>query len=103
MAIPSLIISLLFASSTLAQEYIAAPTVTIGAGTLVGTTTSLPSATAPVNKFLGVAYAVSPPERFSPPTAVEPFAEPYDATATKAACIQQFNCEDSWWNIQERK
>lgn len=43
------------------------PTATIDAGVVVGTTTSLPAATASVNKFLGVPFAQSPPERFAPP------------------------------------
>ena len=80
---------LFFASVVFAQD---SPTATIDSGALIGTTTTLSAATGPVNKFLGVPYAVSPPERFSPPSPVQAFAEPYDATETKASCIQQFNC-----------
>ncbi|GAB7359762.1 hypothetical protein MBLNU230_g6933t1 [Neophaeotheca triangularis] len=66
------------------------PTAVVDAGTLVGTSTSLPAATASVNKFLGVPFAVSPPERFSPPQPAAPYGT-IDATQFSAACIQQFN------------
>ena len=93
MAIMFLIFPILLAALSLAQDNAASPTVTLASGVIFGTATSLPSATASVNKFLGVKYAVSPPERFSPPTPVQPFSEPYDATETKASCIQQFVCK----------
>jgi carboxylesterase type B len=67
------------------------PTVTIANGAIVGTTTQLPHATQAVNKYLGIPFAASPPERFSPPTDPARFTEAYDATAFKPACIQQFN------------
>jgi carboxylesterase type B len=67
------------------------PTATVAAGVLVGKSTSLPHALGPVNQFLGVPFA-SPPERFSPPQAAEPFLEPINATEFKPACIQQFRC-----------
>lgn len=66
------------------------PTVTIDAGVVIGTTTSLPMATATVNKFLGVPFAKSPPERFSPPESPGTFAKPIMATKWSAACNQQF-------------
>ena len=87
------LISLLVASVALAQNNTASPTATVSAGVLFGTTTLLPAATDTVNKFLGVPFASSPPVRFSPPSPVQPFADPYDATETKAACIQQFSCK----------
>ncbi|TKA63106.1 hypothetical protein B0A55_10627 [Friedmanniomyces simplex] len=67
-----------------------APTATIDAGVVVGTTTSLPSATASINKFLGVPFAKSPPTRFAPPESPGSFSEPINATAWSPACIQQF-------------
>lgn len=67
-----------------------APTVTIDAGVLHGTTTSLPAATASINKFLGVPFAKSPPERFAPPESPGTFSAPINATAWSPACIQQF-------------
>lgn len=70
-----------------------APTASLDSGLVVGTTTTLPSATAIVNQFLGVPFAVSPPERFSPPQRPERWSEPVDATAWRPACIQQFNCK----------
>ena len=66
------------------------PTATIEAGTVIGTTTSLPAATATVNKFLGVPFAKSPPERFSPPEDAGTFSQPIIAKEWSAACIQQF-------------
>ncbi|KAI4621207.1 uncharacterized protein J4E87_006835 [Alternaria ethzedia] len=65
------------------------PTATVDAGVIVGKTTSLPHALGPVHQFLGVPFA-SPPERFSPPRAAEPFQKPVNATEFKPACIQQF-------------
>ncbi|KAH7093540.1 Carboxylesterase [Paraphoma chrysanthemicola] len=68
----------------------AAPTATIDAGVLVGKSTSLPAALGPVNQFLGIPFAQSPPERFSPPQAAPRFSSPINATAWKPACLQQF-------------
>ncbi|CAD0027308.1 unnamed protein product, partial [Aureobasidium pullulans] len=45
------------------------PTVRIENGLVLGTTTSVPAASATVNQFLGIPFAQSPPERFSPPRA----------------------------------
>lgn len=69
------------------------PTAVVDSGIVIGTTTSLPSAAATVNKFLGIPFAASPPQRFSPPAKVAPWHGPLDASAFKPACIQQFNCE----------
>lgn len=65
-------------------------TATIDAGVLHGTSTSLPTATATVNKFLGVPFAKSPPERFAPPVKPDFFSAPINATAFSPACNQQF-------------
>lgn len=70
----------------------AAPTATVEAGVLVGKTTTLPTALGPVNQFLGVPFAQSPPQRFSPPQPASRSSKPIDATAWKPACIQQFRC-----------
>ena len=78
------------ASLSAAHDYTASPTVTLRSGVLIGTTTSLPTATAPVNKFLGVPFAQSPPERFSPPKDPKPWSRPLTVTAVKPACIQQW-------------
>lgn len=69
------------------------PTATIDAGVVHGTTTSLPAATATVNKYLGIPFAASPPVRFSPPQKPHSWSTPIDATAFKPACIQQFTCK----------
>lgn len=69
------------------------PTVTIDSGIVVGTTTALPSATVRVNKFLGIPFAASPPERFSPPQSAQSWSGALDASAFKPACIQQFVCQ----------
>ena len=66
------------------------PIATIDAGVVIGTTTSLPSATATVNKFLGVPFAKSPPTRFSPPESPGMFGQPISAKEWRPACIQQF-------------
>lgn len=69
------------------------PTATIDAGVVHGTTTSLPAATATVNKYLGIPFAASPPVRFSPPQKPHSWSTPINATAYKPACIQQFMCK----------
>ena len=66
------------------------PTATIDAGVVIGTTTSLPAATASVNNYLGIPFAKSPPTRFAPPESPGSFSAPINATAWSAACIQQF-------------
>ncbi|KAI9699141.1 MAG: hypothetical protein M1836_003331 [Candelina mexicana] len=68
-----------------------APSVTIASGVLIGTAVSLPAATAPVNRFLGIPFAASPPERFGTPQEPAPWSEPLNVTTYKPACIQQFN------------
>lgn len=81
-------------SSGIATD-VSAPTATVDDGILHGTTTSLPAATASVNKFLGVPFAVSPPERFSPPQQLPDSQKIINATAWSPACIQQFVCESA--------
>jgi hypothetical protein len=68
------------------------PTVSVESGPLVGTTTSLPSATASVAQFLGVPFA-DKPKRFLPPAKSTPWTKPRKAQKWKKACIQQFNSE----------
>jgi hypothetical protein len=67
------------------------PTAKIDSGVLIGTSTTLASATAVVHKYLGIPFANSPPGRFSPPVKPQPWIQPLDATKYKPACIQQFN------------
>ncbi|KAF2490675.1 alpha/beta-hydrolase [Lophium mytilinum] len=69
----------------------ALPTVTVSDGVLIGTTTTLPSATASVNKFLGVPYAAIPTSslRFAPPQAVPTYTT-RQANAWSNSCMQQF-------------
>jgi hypothetical protein len=71
----------------------ATPTATIDAGVVHGMSTSLPAGLGPVNKFLGIPFAQSPPQRFSPPSNVKSFSKALNATEFKPACIQQFACE----------
>ena len=73
--------------------YAAAPTATIDAGVVIGTTTTLPTATASVNKFLGIPFAQSPPKRFEPPQKPKHFTQPLKATAWSPSCLQQFVCK----------
>ncbi|MCJ1381234.1 hypothetical protein MMC17_004343 [Xylographa soralifera] len=71
--------------------FAANPTVTISSGVVIGTTTTLPSATVAVNKFLGIPFAASPPLRFSPPSAPASWSKPINVSTFKDACVQQFN------------
>lgn len=70
------------------------PTITAPIGTVIGTSTVLFSSTATatvtVNKYLGIPYAVTPPERFSPPEAAGVLDGPLVAQKYKPACLQQF-------------
>ncbi|KAF9875012.1 carboxylesterase [Colletotrichum karsti] len=71
---------------------VAAPTVNIPNGAIIGTTTqpAVPGATY-ANAYLGVPFAKSPPERFSAPEAAAAWTSPLSATSFKPACIQQFS------------
>jgi hypothetical protein len=60
------------------------PTVTIPSGVIVGTSA------ASVNAYLGIPFAQSPPERFSPPVPAPAWTSPLQAQQIKPACIQQF-------------
>lgn len=66
------------------------PTAVLDSGKIVGTTTTLPSATAHVNKFLGVPYA-APPVRFSKPQRAQKWKGTKNTTDFGPACIQQFS------------
>ena len=83
----------LLLTAVFASPSVSLPTAVIDSGPIVGTTTLLPSATATVNKFLGIPFAASPPQRFSPPNVVQSWHQPLNVSAFKPACIQQFNCK----------
>jgi carboxylesterase type B len=68
----------------------ALPTATIDSGIIIGTTTNLPSATAPVLKYLGIPYAEKP-ERFEPPKAPGSWQFALKTQKWQSACIQQLN------------
>jgi hypothetical protein len=87
---PSLSILAAMAGAALANSR---PTAVVAQGVVVGTTTSLPAATATINKFLGIPFAQSPPERFGLPKPPSRFRGELDASQFKDACTQQFNCE----------
>ncbi|TDZ14798.1 Carboxylesterase 5A [Colletotrichum orbiculare MAFF 240422] len=88
MKLSSLCISFILGVVSLV-EAAASPSAVIDAGTIVGTTTTLPSSTVTVNKFLGIPYAQPPIEekRFLPPQSVYTFEEnPVNATAWGNKC-----------------
>lgn len=94
MRLDSSVVSLALLALASAWSYNPIPTATIDAGVVVGTATALPNGLGPfVNQFLGIPFAQSPPERFSPPRNVSTFGKPLNATAFKPACVQQFRCE----------
>ncbi|KAF2184769.1 alpha/beta-hydrolase [Zopfia rhizophila CBS 207.26] len=76
------------------------PTVTIDAGVIVGTTTSLPRAATSVNQFLGVPFG-APPKRFSTPQKPQSWSQPLNTTALKPACIQQFKYPEAYRNVTQ--
>ncbi|KAI9369617.1 alpha/beta-hydrolase [Aspergillus egyptiacus] len=68
------------------------PTVTIASGVIVGTAvtpSNQPTATGVINAFLGIPFAKSPPERFSPPEEPEPWSTPLLAQALPPSCPEQ--------------
>lgn len=87
-------LSLIFPALVTALSYNPTPTATIDAGVVIGKATALSNGLGPsVNQFLGIPFAQSPPERFSPPRDVSTFSKPFNATTWKPACIQQFRCK----------
>jgi carboxylesterase type B len=88
-----LILAATAAGAALANPHLHQPTAVIAEGVVVGTTTSLPSARATVNQFLGIPFAISPPERFGLPLPPARFRGQLDASQFKDSCTQQFNCE----------
>ncbi|KAK2021071.1 carboxylesterase [Colletotrichum zoysiae] len=79
----------------------AGPTVVIPSGTVVGTTTQPPASTGSANVYLGVPFAKSPPERFSPPEPADPW-QTLTAQAFRPACIQQFTNTGSSQALQKQ-
>ncbi|KAJ5289090.1 carboxylesterase hlo [Penicillium angulare] len=66
------------------------PTATIDSGPIIGTTTSFPSSTRTVKKFLGIPFAKKP-VRFTPSVAVDGWSKPYNATTWGVACNQEIS------------
>jgi carboxylesterase 3/5 len=64
---------------------------------VVGTTSSVPSATATVNQFLGIPFGVIP-VRFHLPKPAQPWATPYDASKYGPPYIQKFNYPEAMRN-----
>jgi carboxylesterase type B len=85
------LISASILSVTSSQRLPGSPSVEIDTGRILGASVVLQSAT--VSKYLGIPFAKSPPERFSPPVRPEKWSVPLDASKYKPACIQQFNSE----------
>jgi hypothetical protein len=66
------------------------PTAIIDVGEVSGATTIVPS-TVIVDKYLGIPFAGSSPERFSAPKPVGKFKKPVVAQKWRPACIQRYN------------
>lgn len=89
----SVLAIVLLSSTALIASAAVDPVVTISAGAIIGTAikpANQPALTASANAYLGVPFAKSPPERFSPPQAASLWSTPLQARAIKPACIQQF-------------
>ncbi|KAL4964209.1 Carboxylesterase [Aspergillus stella-maris] len=68
------------------------PTVTISSGVVIGTTysaTNPPSSTATANVFLGIPFASSPPQRFSPPEPPGSWSTPLSVQTPPPGCIEK--------------
>ncbi|KAL4788733.1 Carboxylesterase [Aspergillus venezuelensis] len=78
----------LLSTAILAQN----PTVTISSGTVIGTTfcaTNAPQISTTANVFLGIPFASSPPQRFSPPEPPQPWPTPLTAQVPPPGCIEK--------------
>ena len=94
LAVGKLFVFLSIVTRVLAVPLESGPIVTLSSGVVIGTTakpTNQPSLTASANAYLGVPFAKSPPERFSPPKPASPWSSPLVAQVIKPACIQQFS------------
>lgn len=72
------------------------PSAVVDAGVIIGTTTTLPSSTVKVNKFLGIPYAQPPVDqrRFLPPEPIATFKQsPLNATAWGSKCLDYTSSE----------
>jgi len=70
----------------------AAPTVTMASGVVLGTTMrplNQPTTAPAANAYLGIPFADSPPERFSPPKPAPPWSSPLQAQSFKPSCMEQ--------------
>ncbi|KAL4956379.1 alpha/beta-hydrolase [Aspergillus filifer] len=68
------------------------PTVTISSGVVIGITysaTNLPSCTATANVFLGIPFASSPPQIFSPPEPPASWSTPLSVQTPPPGCIEK--------------
>ncbi|KAK7539077.1 carboxylesterase hlo [Phyllosticta citricarpa] len=67
------------------------PSIELGDGKIIGTTGTIPDLKDPVNKYLGIPYAKTPPLRFGRAEDPEQWTEAKDVKDLKPSCIQQFN------------
>lgn len=70
------------------QAAAARPTATVDSGSVIGTTTSIPSV-GTANKYLGIPFARIP-ARFSPSVTITNFSGSFDASNYGFTCYQQF-------------
>lgn len=85
-----MLLSTLFLSASALVSLIAAqaPTVTVDNGIFVGSQTAVPGTSQQVKKFLGIPFAVTPPQRFSPPQKAPASRETRQATNYGPNCLQ---------------
>lgn len=82
----STLLSSLFALASIASAQ--APTVTVDNGVFVGSQTVVAGAPQGVKKFLGIPFAVTPPQRFSPPQKAPASTQTHQATNYGPGCLQ---------------
>jgi carboxylesterase type B len=80
---------ILLTTSCFLHVVFTAPTATADNGVFVGIATAVPGGTQTVNKWLGIPFAVTPPQRFSPPVQAANSNAVRQATNYGPGCLQQ--------------
>ncbi|KAF1990783.1 alpha/beta-hydrolase [Aulographum hederae CBS 113979] len=90
---------LAFLASLCDQVLAEQPSVRLQGSEVRGVAAQVVGAGVSVHQYLGIPYAITPPERFSPPRAIRQQTWVVNADTLKPACMQQFNYPESSRNF----